>query len=91
MRGRGARSFAACFAYHFKWRARLQGNSGGEKLPTTVKAFWNRRAKNMERNKQQIPGIVQKGRQGAYREDVPEHSTGENEGVRRRGSPHWDV
>ena len=38
-----------------------------------------------------IPGIVQKGRQGAYREDVPEHSIGENEGVRRRGSPHRDV
>ena len=38
----------------------------------------------MERNKQQIPGIVQKGRQGAYREDVPEHSTGENEAVGRQ-------
>lgn len=38
----------------------------------------------MERNKQQIPGIVQKGRQGTYREDVPEHSTGENEGVRQQ-------
>lgn len=33
---------------------------------------------------QQIPGIVQKGCEGTYREDVPEHFTRENEGVGRQ-------
>lgn len=39
----------------------------------------------MERNKELIPaGIVQNGCKGTYREDVPEHSTGENEAVGRQ-------
>ena len=48
----------------------------------------------MERNKQQIPGIVQKDCKRSYREDVPEYSTGENEGgasTEGSGSPHRDV
>lgn len=35
----------------------------------------------MERNKQKIPSIVQNGCKGTYREDVREHSIGENDGV----------
>ena len=46
-----------------------------------LKCSSDRRAKRMERNKKQIPGIIQTGCKGTYREDVPEHSTGENDGV----------